>query len=311
MKSTRILMVFLLLLVAIGCSKKEEEKAEETAPQIATLTLAELKNATYTGVEEQNPVTLKDGLWEGAPSVEGGSSRPTVHFIRDFHLLGDLNDDGLEEAAVLLGAGSGGTGENIYLAVMGIRDGKLQNLDTILLGDRVQIRKAGILEGRLFMDVLRAGPNDAMCCPGELAVLAWRLNNDKLEAMEATSEPLRLSLESIGDTEWVLRWWGWDEKAPAEPEVTLFFKDGRMGGISGCNNYFAAANIGDQPGEVSMGQAGGTMKMCPEEIMVVEQRYLAQMAAVKKFGFVAGMLALSYEFDGDSGVMLFEERKPE
>jgi len=307
MKSTRILMVFLLLLVVAGCSKKAEEVVERTTAP----TLTELKNATYTEVEEQDPVTLKDGHWEGEPFVEGGASRPTVHFMRDFHLLGDLDGDGLDEAAVLLGAGSGGTGENTYLAVVGVRDGKLRNLDTILLGDRVQVRKAGILEGRVFMDVLRAGPGDAMCCPGELAILAWKLNNDKLVAMEATSEPLRLSMETIGDTEWVLRWWDWEEKAPAEPEVTLFFKDGRLGGISGCNNYFAAANIGEQPGEISMGPAGGTMKMCPEEIMAVEQRYLTQMDGVKKLGFVAGMLALSYDFDGDGGVMLFEGRKSE
>lgn len=307
MKSTRILVMLLLLLTAIGCSKKEEEVVTRTTAP----TLTELKNATYAGVEEQDPVTLKYGLWEGEPFVEDGASRPSVHFLRDFHLLGDLNGDGLEEAAVLLGAGSGGTGENIYLAVVGIRDGKLQNLDTVLLGDRVQIRKGGIVEGRVFIDVLRVGPNDAMCCPGELAVLAWKLNNDKLESMEATSEPLRLSLDSLGDTEWVLRWWGWEEPAPADPEVTLFFKDGRLGGISGCNNYFAAANIGEQPGEISMGQAGGTMKMCSEETMAVEQRYLAQMDGVKKFRFVAGMLALSYEFDGDGGVMLFEGRKPE
>jgi heat shock protein HslJ len=306
MYRSRIPVVLVLLVALAGCGQKEEAADRTTAP-----TLDELKNATYMGVGEQDSVTLKDGLWEGEPAVEGGASRPSVHFVRDFHLMGDLDGDGLDEAAVLLGAGSGGTGVNNYLAVVGIRDGKLENLDTVLLGDRVQVRKAGILEGRVFVDVLRAGPQDAMCCPGELAVLAWSLKNGKLEAMEATSEPLRLSLESIGETEWVLRWWDWEEPVPPEPQVTLFFKDGRLGGTSGCNNYFAAANIGEQPGDFSMGQAGGTMMMCPDEIMAVEQRFLAQMGGANKFGFVAGMLAISYGFNGDSGVMLFEGRKPQ
>lgn len=113
-------------------------------------------------------------------------------------------------------------------------------------------------------------------------------------------------METIAETKWVLRWWSLAEPAPAEPEVTLFFKDGRLGGNSGCNTYFAAANTGDQPGDISMGPVGGTMMMCPEEVMAVEQRYLTQMAGVKKFGFMTGMLALTYEFDDIRGVMLFE-----
>lgn len=300
MKTMLILIAGLLLIVA-GCA--EQEPVE--------LNLAGLKNATYAGIEEQDPVTLKDGLWEGEPFAEGGASRPRVSFVRDFHLIGDIDGDGSEEAAVLLAAGSGGTGENIYLAVVSLKDGQLENLDTVLIGDRVQVRKAGILEGRLFMDLLQAGPQDAMCCPGELAMVGWSLKNGKLEAIEATSDPMRLSLETIGDTQWVLRWWDHDEQAPSEPEATLFFKDGRLGGVSGCNNYFAAANIGEGPGEFSMGPAGGTMMMCPDEIMAVEQRFLAQMDGVTKFGFMTGMLALSYEVNGEHGVMLFEGRDPE
>lgn len=305
MKKTAILMLILLPVIA-GCGQKEKEADRTTAP-----TLAELRNATYVGIAEQDTVTLKDGLWEGAPFVEGGASRPRIQFVREFMMTGDLDGDGLDEAAVLLAGSSGGTGENIYLAVVGIREGALRNLDTVLLGDRVRVRKSGILEGRVFLDLLRAGPQDAMCCPGELAMVAWKLTGDQLVAMEAASEPQRLSLDSIGDREWVLRWWDLEEKALTEPEVTLFFKDGRLGGQSGCNNYFAAANIGQQPGELTMGPAGGTMMMCEDDIMAIEQRYLAQMDGVTKFGFLTGMLALSYEIDGRPGVMLFEGHDPQ
>ena len=47
-----------------------------------------------------------------------------------------------------------------------IRDGALKNLDTVLLGDRVQIRKAGILEGRLFVNLLQAGSRRRHVLPG-------------------------------------------------------------------------------------------------------------------------------------------------
>ncbi|MCK9996102.1 MAG: META domain-containing protein [Candidatus Krumholzibacteria bacterium] len=288
-----------------------KDQPAQAAPVKAGLNLAALKNATYFGIEVQDPVTLTDGVWEGEPYEEGGSSRPSVHFMRDFLLVGDIDGDGTTEAAVLLAARGGGSGENIYLAAVRLEDGELKNLDTVLMGDRVQVRKAGFGKEHIFFEVVRAGPDDAMCCPGELDMVAWLLKNDVLTPMEVTTVPRRLSLDIIAETEWVLTWWDLEEAAPAEPEVTLSFLDGRLGGKSGCNTYFAAANTGDQPGDVSMGPAGGTMMACPEEIMAVEQRYLAQMGSVKRYGFLAGMLALTYDFDGSLGVMLFERKKSE
>jgi heat shock protein HslJ len=302
-----VLWAGVICLFVAGCSSPEEKVAHGTTSPILT----ELKNATYVGVKQKSPVTLKDGVWEGEPYEEGASARPSVHFLRDFHLLGDLDGDGLEEAAVVLAANSGGTGGNMYLAVVGIRDGALKNIDTIFLGDRVQIRKAGILEGRLFMDILQAGPTDAMCCPGELAVKAWSLRNDKLIPMAATSAPVRLSLEAIAGSEWVLSWWDLEEKAPTEPEVTLAYVEGRLAGKSGCNNWFNGPVPGQQPGELTIGQTAGTMMMCSDEIMEVERRFPGNLEGVKKFGFMAGMLALTYEKDGLYGVMLFEGRIPE
>ena len=324
MKTIMMLLTIGLLVCAAGCGQKEEAAEQQAAPE-PTVTvehapepavqdeetspvLTELKNATYFGIKEQDPVTLKDGAWEGTPATEGGASRPMVHFLWDFHRLGDLNHDGQEEAAVLLAAGSGGSGQNIYLAVLGIVEGQLKNLDTVLIGDRVQVRKAGILENRLFMDIVRPGPNDAMSNPGELAVMAWTLQNDKLVAMDATSDPLRLSLDMIAGDEWVLAWWGLGEEAPAEPEVTLVYEEGRLAGTSGCNNWFTEPKAGEAPGQITVGPTGGTMKMCPEEVMAVERRFLGNLEGVNRFGYMAAMLALTYEVDGEHGVMLFERR---
>lgn len=326
MKPTIVLLAaFTATLACVaGCGDKEPSEltpAVETPTaktpaaqksvelEITGLDLAGLKNATYIGIEEQDPVTLKDGVWEDEPYDAGGASRPSVHFVRDFLLVGDIDGDGTEEAAVLLGAGAGGTGENIYLAAVRLVDGKLKNLDTVLVGDRVQVRKAGFGKQHVFLEVLRAGPDDAMCCPGELAMVGWRLEGDVLAPLEVTTMPRRLSLDVIAETEWVLRWWNLDEQAPADPKVTLSFMDGRFGGKSGCNSYFTAPKPGQQPGDISTGPVGGTMMACPGEAMVVEQRYLAQLGSAKKYGFMAGMLALSYEVDGAHGVMLFERQK--
>ncbi len=325
-KFTIILLVVLLLAVAFWLTQCQDKEPTEQAtteqatteltpvePKPAELTakektLARLKNATYMGIQEKDPVTLTDGIWVGEPSQEGGSSRPSVFFVRDFLLEGDIDGNGTDEAAVLLAASSGGTGVNIYLAAVRITDDKLDNLDTKLVGDRVQIRKAGFGAEHIFLELVEAGPDDPMSNPGELTMVGWNLVNEKLVPLEVATKPRRLSLDTIAESEWSLRWWGMDEPADAEPGITLSLKDGNLGGSSGCNSYFMEAKTGKMPGDLSMGPSGGTMKACPDDVMAVEKRYLAQMAGVKRYGYLAGMLALTYEVDGTMGVMLFERQ---
>jgi heat shock protein HslJ len=50
---------------------------------------------------------------------------------------------------------------------------------------------------------------------------------------------------------------------------------------------------------------------CPEAVMRVEQRYLAALAGVSRFGFLAGRLALTWSADGAMHTLLFERRAPE
>ena len=115
-----------------------------------------------------------------------------------------------------------------------------------------------------------------------------------------------VTLETIARAEWVLRSWNLNDAAPAEPQVTLTVRDGKFVGTAGCNRYFAAVKLGELPGDVTIGPIGATRMACPQEQMTVESRFLKQLAAVKKFGFLAGQLALSYEADGVSGVMSFD-----
>ncbi|MCB0173146.1 MAG: LysM peptidoglycan-binding domain-containing protein, partial [Anaerolineae bacterium] len=92
---------------------------QATAQQLSTtaapaetsvLTIDQLANATYTGIYDDQEVTLTDGQYEGEPFVEGGASRPTVNFNPNDVAFGDLNGDGVEDAAVLLSENSGGSG---------------------------------------------------------------------------------------------------------------------------------------------------------------------------------------------------------
>jgi heat shock protein HslJ len=273
------------------------------------LTLQELKNASYKGVEAAGGAfTLANGRWEGKPYEPGSASVPSVTFLRDFRLAGDLNGDGAEEAVVLLTAGTGGTGEVWYLAVVGKPGGKVTNIATAPIGDRVQVRDAKIDGRRIVVDLVQAGENDAACCPGDLVVRTWELAGAALKE-GAPAKTGRLSIDVLAGTEWVLKAWAWEEAAPAAPEVTLGLDGTRLTGHAGCNGYFAPVKAGGSPGELRVGPAGSTRKMCPEAEMAVEQRFLAQLAGVTRLQFVAGQLALPYtKQDKSFGVMLFDRR---
>jgi len=151
-----------------------------------------------------------------------------------------------------------------------------------------------------------------MCCPGELATLSFAPGKEGLAKVrdEATG---RLTLDVLGSGEWVLRSWTFWEPAPAEPEVTLSYADGRLAGAGGCNRYFAGvtARDGDMPGDITVGPAGSTQMACPDPLMQVEDRFLKQLGGVNKFGFMAGQLMLGYQLDGTYGVMLFDRRAPD
>ena len=103
------------------------------------LTLNDLRNGAYQGIYEQ-PVQLSDGEYAGEPFVEGGASRPTVTLVDMFNSWGDLNGDGIQDAAVILAENSGGSGVFIYLAAVTDQEGKPVNVATQLLGDRVDLK---------------------------------------------------------------------------------------------------------------------------------------------------------------------------
>lgn len=69
-----------------------------------------------------------------------------------------------------------------------------------------------------------------------------------------------------------------------------FSTDGQASGNAGCNRFFGAATIdGDR---VRFGALATTRRMCPEAIMNQESRFLAALAAVRRFEMRQGLLFL-------------------
>jgi len=217
---------------------------------------------------------------------------------------GDLDGDGGDEAVVMLWSGSGGSGTRSHVSVLDRVDVRAVNVATRLLGDRAQLRGITLDAGVIRLDVVSAGPQDAACCPGDLASLAWRLGPGGLEDAEPPRVSGRLGLAALEGSAWRLAKLAWSEPAPPSPGVTLTWTEGRFAGNAGCNEYHAGARDGgEMPGGIVLDPPAATRKICPPEAMQVEERFLAQLGAVRRLGFMSGRLMLDDQ--GGAG-MLFD-----
>ena len=298
-QSVASFVIFVAAAATLACDRGGAIE-EPVAPS-----LEELSSATFTGIYDE-AVTLVEGRWEGEPFVEGGASRPSVGLVDHFALIGDLDGDDREETTVLLWESLGGSGTRLYLAVMGRNQDDLQDLGTALVGDRVQVRGARIADSRIELDVVQAGPGDAMCCPSQLATRGWALGEGNLVEGETTITGT-LSLDSLGGPEWVLSELGWDESVSDVPEITISFDDDKVTGSGGCNRYFAAV-AGNIPGELVFSGMGTTRMACQESTMGLERHYLKTLAGASSYSFLGGRLVLSCGADDGPIALIYERR---
>lgn len=256
-------------------------------------TMEQLNNLTYKGITEQ-PIRLKDGVCEGAPAAPGAPLQPRVLLLDGSRVTGDLDGDGIDDAAVLLAASSGGGGESLYLAVVrgAKNEEEIRNLATQLIGNRVRVRAFRIDQGKLVLDLVKAGAGDAACCPSLKVRTGFRLENEAL-VESGREEQGRLSIADLPGTTWSLIQLGSKQSLPSGVAVTIEFEGDQVSGSAGCNRYFAGIK-GNGPYDISIGSPGATRRACPEPVMAVETLYLNALQKVSQFEFRAGRLVLTY-----------------
>ena len=241
------------------------------------LSLDQLKNASYDGIYDQ-PVTLVDGYYEGEPFVEGGASRPTVTFVGDLVAYGDINGDGVEDAAVLLAESSGGSGTFAYLAAVVNQDGQPVNAGTVLLGDRTQIKSLAIQNRQIVMEIVTQGPDDPMCCPTLKVRKTYTLQDGRL--VEVGSEELgQVSVQDLMGTSWTVEQLDFDQPVQGDEPITAEFADGQVAGSGGWNRYNAPVSSDDAQ-SLTIGPAISTLMACPEPSMTQEMQYLTALSAI-------------------------------
>ena len=295
--------VFLTAVGLAACS----QKAPPAEPQAAagpppTPTLEQLKTATVSGVFEQ-PVTLVDGRYEGPAAAPEAASRPTAMLWEPAVKFADVDGAPGSEAIAMVSANSGGSGEFVYVSVLGIRDGKAVSLGTAPVGDRAKLNSLWIETGKIRMDVVEAGPNDPACCPTQVARKTYAMEGGALKQLSSDVVGV-LSMNMLGGTEWMLSSLGQQPLPEGTKAPTLRLEYGKISGFAGCNRYNAPITE-TAPGQIQIGAASTTKMACDPAQSQLEQQYLDHLAKAKSFTFQAGQLAVNSEADGTAGLMVF------
>ncbi len=180
----RISILFLILgLTAIACnfqvnvgnSTPTQTATEETSaggetptttqsvpPETSGLTADKLKNGTYHAPYNDRTITLVNGSY----SEGSGATIYSVNMLNTF-AFGDLNGDGINDAAIILVENMGGTGQFVSLISIYDNGGMPLQKDAAELGDRVQVNSMDISSGVIHLGMIVHAPNDPLCCPSQ------------------------------------------------------------------------------------------------------------------------------------------------
>ena len=160
----------------------------EVIPTVAPLSVDQLKNADYAITGFDNASTLyhfTDGQYQ-----KGDPSSPDFADLRllDFMPFGDLNEDGVDDAAVLIAENYGGTGVFVSVYAMLNENGQPRQAASYAIDDRPQINALEIRNGEIFLDAVVHGPSDPLCCPASPVTRTFRLMGASLVLVNATSQ---------------------------------------------------------------------------------------------------------------------------
>jgi hypothetical protein len=163
MKLNPISLGLVLLPVLAACSNPPVQSPTPEPTYTASvpgLTLEQLGNTNVHLPFYDRDVTLVNGEYR----YESGPEVLRVRLM-DVHAFGDLNGDGVPDAAVLLVENGGGSGNFESLNVFYNDNGSPLQVGEVTLGDRVLVRSITIQRTEILLDMVVHGPNDPLCCP--------------------------------------------------------------------------------------------------------------------------------------------------
>lgn len=104
----------------------------------------------------------------------------------------DLDGDGRDDAVVLLGVNSGGSGQFTYLTpVLNVAESP-EPLAPVFLGDRVQIQDIAIVNQKVIVNLITHDDDDPLCCPTLETTWRYSLQPTLVPLDEAAATPMPL-----------------------------------------------------------------------------------------------------------------------
>jgi hypothetical protein len=193
-------ILFALILASLACSfgfnpppitQIPQQAAPSATPLLLTptatspvppgLTAGQIRNATLTvtGSDQMiRTISLKNGKFEqGADPAQPGYVSIT---LGEKIAFGDLNGDGLEDAAVILAENYGGSGVFVSVVALINQGGQPEAVATALVDDRAMVNDLSIKDGLIFLDATIHGANDPACCPSLATTRNYRLIENAL-----------------------------------------------------------------------------------------------------------------------------------
>ena len=154
MNKKDINIVLALLLIGLGFYFFKLPKPAEVKPDV----VFDPTNATY--IIDGNPVTLVNGSAEVSAAPGSASTVKTMIFGRP--MIGDLNKDGVQDAALLLVQDPGGSGTFYYIAAALNEGNVAKGTNAILLGDRIAPQTLELRNGQVIVNYAIRKPGEPM-----------------------------------------------------------------------------------------------------------------------------------------------------
>ncbi|MCC6260049.1 MAG: hypothetical protein IT311_04220 [Anaerolineales bacterium] len=190
-----VIFLLILTLTTLACGLPSTAlptltpvPAQPATPTLAPqLTLDQIKNAQYklNARDDHAIVQLTDGVYQN------GTDNTTADFARVFLTeniaFGDLDGDGVNEAAAVFFENFGGTGSFGYVVVYSLSNNQPIFVTATLIDDRPMINQISIENGEIFLDAVTHGAEDPACCPTLETTRRYALVNNQLRMVHYTT----------------------------------------------------------------------------------------------------------------------------
>lgn len=177
MKKLTGMSIFLMTIFLVGCVTINVPPQAPTIPPVTTdlpptpelpaptqppqgLSEEVLRNSEFLSPLMGVPVRLVDGKFSGE-----ANGSPLNVSLRSGVMFGDLNRDGVNDAAFLLNEDTGGSGTFVSLVVIYSDAGQFRQAPGILINDRPIVNSLEIQNGVVVFSGFLHGPNDPMVNP--------------------------------------------------------------------------------------------------------------------------------------------------